>query len=106
MERVGHHDAVQPVELERLAEVGHPLVQAHAGKPSAQLASLDWKDVGIAVNGHDPARRAEQLGQRQGERPATGPEVRPARATAGHAIVDEPNVIGVVHGGIVAIGYR
>ena len=86
-----------PWQVERLTEVGQPLVDGQRGEPLAQLAGLAAQRSRVAVDRHDPARRPEQIGQGQGECAATGPEVRPARAAAGHALADEPHVIGVVH---------
>ena len=97
MERVGHHDPVEVVQAEWLAEVGDALVEPGRGEPLVEDPPLVGQRRRIAIDRDDPTGGPEEIGQGERERTAARAKIRPGRPGAGDPFPDQPDMIGMVH---------
>ena len=81
-------------------EVGGQLTEVHGRESRGHRPRLIAQGAGITIHGHDPAGRAEEVGEREGERAGPRTEVRPEGAIRPgrvHGTAQQRDMVGVIH---------
>ncbi len=85
VQRIGHQDAVEWRQIQRVGEVGLNKVDIGIGIALHEGAALAIERTGIAVHGEDLDLLAEHVAQGKREDAGAGAQLCPATAGLGHA---------------------
>ena len=98
VERVRHDDPIERRQLERHREVGDERRDADARERVTERPYLNLKGAAVPIDRVDRAGRTEEVGEGEGERSLARPEVGPDLPGAQHALLEQLDMVAVVHG--------
>jgi hypothetical protein len=98
VERVRHDDPVERRQFERHPEVRDQRRDRDVREGFTEHPSLNPKGTAVPIDRVDGAARTEEVGKGERERSFTGPEVGPDLPAPEDSLLEQPDMVSMVHG--------